>query len=495
MGSRSWARGEDRLDLARAGGSVQLLRRLVIAAGLAWAIFFVVAEIRYGLELFGDGSIFSYSVAVEDAWRFHWHNIPGRLFVFAFCYATAEAYVHLTHDAAGGIAAYALLFSGAQLLGLMATWQADHSPNRLIFTYACGSTACVCPFVFGFPTEMWLAHACFWPALALCHGARRGLGGAFLVFAALLALAFTHEGALVLACAILVTLAMRGFRDFALRRGVALFGAVLAIWAAVKIMLPPDSYIVDVMHRAAFDFIDVRHLWASDLFRLVVAAVAGYAIMIAMLRALHVCDAHWFAAATVIIALAAYWVEYDHSLHGPNRYNLRTVLLIAIPLVGALAATYSLEAEQGLKLGLPLLGRVMRVLAAPAMLRAIAGALALIMLVHLVETAKFVTAWTDYTAGVRALATGETADPKLGDSRFIASDRLGPALNRLSWSSTIPFLSVLVAPGFSPSRLVMDPTANYFWLSCATALANEHADRAIPVESRHLIRVHACLHR
>jgi hypothetical protein len=41
----------------------------------------------------------------------------------------------------------------------------------------------------------------------------------------------------------------------------------------------------------------------------------------------------------------------------------------------------------------------------------------------------------------------------------------------------------------------MDPTANDFWLSCETALANARADRAIPVESRRLIRMHACLHR
>jgi hypothetical protein len=117
------------------------------------------------------------------------------------------------------------------------------------------------------------------------------------------------------------------------------------------------------------------------------------------------------------------------------------------------------------------------------------------MLVHAVETAKFLAAWTDYTAAVRALAVGEAADPVLGDPRFVASDRLGPVLNRLSWSSTIPFLSVLVAPGFLPSRLVMDPKANYFWLSCETARANEQTDRAIPVESRRLVRAHACLHR
>jgi hypothetical protein len=83
----------------------------------------------------------------------------------------------------------------------------------------------------------------------------------------------------------------------------------------------------------------------------------------------------------------------------------------------------------------------------------------------------------------------------LGDADFVSSDRIGADLNRLSWFSTTQFLSVLVAPGLAPRRLVVDPTASYFWLSCATAKANEEADPAVPVESRRLVRVHACLHR
>ncbi len=116
-------------------------------------------------------------------------------------------------------------------------------------------------------------------------------------------------------------------------------------------------------------------------------------------------------------------------------------------------------------------------------------------LVHAVETAKFVAAWTDYAAALRTLAGGADADPVLGDPRFVSSARLAPALNRLSWNSTTPFLSVLVAPGFAPSRLVVDPGANYFWLTCAMARASEENPRALPRESRRLVRVHACLHR
>src|SRR5713226_2797110 len=297
---------------AAVGSDLRLLRMLVIGAGLCWAMLFVVAGLGYGLQLFGDGAIFSYAVAVEDAWAFHWHNIPGRLFVYLFSYVPAEAYVHVTKDARGGIALYGLLFFGAQLVGLTATWAADRSKDHTIFTYACGSTACLCPFVFGFPTEMWMAHALFWPALALCHGAPPGIGGSALVFIALLALAFTHEGALVVAVAILFTLALRGLRDAALLRAMLIFSFVVLIWAVVNAELRPDGYIVDVLHRAAFNFIDVKNLAASELFLLMAGAVAGYAALISIFRLLMVPRAHACAALIVLLALTAYWLTFDH---------------------------------------------------------------------------------------------------------------------------------------------------------------------------------------
>ena len=118
-----------------------------------------------------------------------------------------------------------------------------------------------------------------------------------------------------------------------------------------------------------------------------------------------------------------------------------------------------------------------------------------VMLVHAVETAKFVSAWSDYKDAVRRLATGTASDPALGDPRFVSSARIDAALNRLSWFSTTPYLSVLLAPDFLPERLVIDPEGDYFWLSCATATANEQAVRAFPLEGRRLIRVFSCLHR
>jgi hypothetical protein len=123
-----------------------------------------------------------------------------------------------------------------------------------------------------------------------------------------------------------------------------------------------------------------------------------------------------------------------------------------------------------------------------------AGVYAAVMLIHVVETEKFVRAWTEYRNAIAVLATGQQSDPSLGNPHFVSSARISPDLNSLSWFSTIPYLSAIVA-NLAPTRLVIDPAGNYFWLSCATATQNRDAARAVPVETRELVRIYSCLHR
>jgi len=487
-------------DIARgtswpaARSDIDWLRSIVIAAGVGWAIAFVVVGLVFALQTYGDGAMFSYAVAVRDAWAFHWHNISGRLTVYLLSLAPAELYVWLTGDPAGGIVVYGILFFAAQLVGLAGTFAADRSQGRIVFVFACFSTACLCPLVFGFPTEMWMAHALFWPALAVAHDARRGLAGSVLVFALLLALMLTHEAALVLAAAIVASLALRGLRDRAFLRGLGAFLAALSVWAAVKLLLPPDDYFAAVLLRAGLDFFDPR-IFTSGIVVLVAGVIAAYGLAVLVLAKLTPAKAHLYAAAIVAVALVVYWLWLDHALHADNRYYLRTLILLGTPMLGLLAALFALRADGRLKLRPIFLPHLMQALATRGMARALAGGFALVMLVHAVETAKFVSAWTQYKAAVLALATGSASDPALGDARFVSSARIGADLNRLAWYSTTPYLSAILA-GFAPRRLVMDPRANnYFWLSCATATANFKADRAVPAETRDLVRIFSCLHR
>ena len=481
-------------DVVSSRSDVDVLRAFAIAAGICWSVLFVLIGLRYELQMYADGSIFSYAIAVRDAWAFHWHNISDRLFVYLFCHLPAETYVELAGDPYGGIVVYGFLFFVAPLLGLIATFAADRSRGRFIFSYACLSTACLCPLVFGFPTEMWMAHALFWPTLAVCHYARSSIRGIALVFAMLLALIFTHEGALIFAVTIVATLSFRGVRDAAFVRPAGAFFVVLSIWAVVKAAFPPDPYIAIVLHTAALHVFDVTIL-AGHLALLLLITLASYGIVFYVVRRLSPVKASVCAASIVALGLGAHWLWFNDTLHTDNRYYLRTVLLIATPVLGVLAAAYALRADGRLNFAIPFMRRPMAAVAIDAVTRSAAGAIVLVTLVHIVETEKFVRAWRDYQAAVRTLATGELSDPALGDPHFVSSDRIGPELNRLSWSSTTHFLSVLVTPRFAPVRLVIDPNADYFWLSCTTATANQEADRTVPAESRRLVHVHACLHR
>jgi hypothetical protein len=335
---------------------------------------------------------------------------------------------------------------------------------------------------------MWFAHAVFWPTLAVSLYAKRTFAGTVLVFIMLLILAFTHEGALVLAVGIVATLASRGLRDATFMRAAAAIVGVLALSVAVKIVVPPDEYYAGVMVRAALHFFDPA-IFQVSIVLLLFAALALYVIVFLLLSRPAPRRAHLYAAPIVMAVFVVYWLWLDHTIHASSRYYLRTALVIVTPVLGALAAL-SADQEEG-RLAFP-----KRLMAAVRNRGAqlLAAAFTLLTLVHVVETGKFVKAWAHYRTAVAALATNDQSDPTLGDSRFVSSDRIGSDLNKLSWFSTTPYLSAIVAH-FMPKRLVIDPLGNYFWLSCATATANEEATRAASAEARGLVRIYSCLHR
>ena len=479
-----------------ANSALGILRALAIAAGVICAILFIVIGLAYGLQMYADGSIFSYAVAVQDAWAFHWHNISARATVYLFAMLPAELFVALTKNPHGGIALYGFLFFASPLVGLLATYALDRSPRRIFFSFGCGSTALLCPLVFGFPTEVWMAHALFWPTLAACHFSRGGIGGTLLIFVLMLALVFSHAGALIFAFAIVASLWLRGPRDAAFQRtGGALLVALL-IWLIVKVALPPDDYISAVLASAALHVFDPS-VFEGDLMLLIGGALASFGLIVVLLRRLYLPTAPVTILAAIVVALslAVYWLWFDRALHGTNRYFLRTVILIGTPALGLLAAAYLAGPSNWFIRTVPLLPQLLAALKSGALVRAAIAAFALVMLIHAVETAKFVRAWSGYKDAVRALAMGAAADPALGDPRFVSSARIGAGVNRLAWASTTPYLSVLLAPDLVPARLVVDPAAQYFWLSCDTATANLDAERAVPAESRKLIAILACLHR
>jgi hypothetical protein len=305
-------------------------------------------------------------------------------------------------------------------------------------------------------------------------------------------LAFTHEGALVMLVSIVVTLAPRGLRDAAFLRAAVVLVVVLAMAAGIKIVLPPDDYYADVFARAALHFFDLG-IFEVSVVIILLSAVAAYGVLLPLFARLSPGGAYLYTATIVLIVLGIYWLRFDNSIHASSRYYLRTALVLLTPIFGALAALGALSRDG--RIPAPMRG-LERAMSWPrdGSARPLATVFMILTLVHVVETAKFVAGWRHYRAAVAALATGNESDPALGDPRFVSSDRIASNLSQLSWFSTTPYLSVIVA-NFMPNRLVIDPTGNYFWLSCATARANEEAVRVTPRESRDLVRVYSCLHR
>jgi hypothetical protein len=467
-------------------------RFLIIGVGLCWSLAFPAIACFYQLELYGDGAMFSYAIAVRDAWSFHWHNISGRTTVFLLTLLPAETVVGVTGSPWAGIITYGLLFYISPLVGLAVTYAADRSPGRLIFVYACGSTALLCPLIFGFPTEMWLAHAIFWPALALSHYAKPTSAGAGLVFTAWLLLGFTHEGALVLLLAIAVTLAPRGLRRATFVRAAISLMIIVILAAAAKIVLPPDDYYADAFLRAALRFFDLE-IFKVEVVLILLTAIIAYVAILLLLSIWFPRRACIYALGILPALLSIYWLHFDHSVHASSRYYLRTALVIATPLLGALAALTAMTKE-GIVLNR--LARLRHALISPrgGTLCALASIFLVVTLIHAIETGKFVASWSDYRNAIAVLAMSSKSDPALGDPRFVSAERISPALTPLSWFSTIPYLSIILS-NFSPNRLVIDPAGNYFWLSCGTATRNKDAELVVPVQTRELVQVYSCLHR
>lgn len=469
------------------------LRNLVVAAGVLATALFVVVGLSFRLQTYGDGSIFSYAVATREVWAFHWHNIATRAATWALAMAPGEATVELTGAPAAGVFVYGLLFFGAPAVGLAATFALDRAPGRPYFLFACAANALLAPLVFGFTTEMWIAHALFWPAFACAMTAPVSLGSSLLLAALAAALALAHEGGLVLGFGIVVATGLRGLRDARFLRALACYGLALAAWFAINHVLQPDSYFGEVRLRAASEFFEAR-IFASPLMLLIAAALAAYAALCALLSGAASRRAALAATALVAGALVLWWALFDSALHADNRYYLRTILLLGTCGFASIVGLMQLAREDTIVARLRPLKRALDLFASETFTRGALGAVVLVLCIHVVETTKFVRGFAGYRDAIRALAIGEAADPRLGAPFLVSSKRIGDDLNRLSWFSTTPYLSALVAD-FRPKRLVVDPAGNYFWLSCATAREAAEAPRAAPAQTREMIRVYSCLHR
>lgn len=460
-----------------------------MVAGLGSAVLFIVAGLAFAFQLFGDSALFSYAIAVQDSWAFHWHNISSRSTVYLYAHLPAEIYGSLTGNAWAAIQIYAFLFFGAQLLGLALTYWLDRTPGRSIFVFACLSNAVLCPLIFGAPSEMWVAHAFFWPALAAAHcsTSRWNWLAAFLSF---LSLAFTHEGALVFLAAILGSVLVRKNEFPRFVKCLGATAAVLAIWILVRYSLRPDEYTARVLSAAASNVFNPEIL-LDRMLVLLAAMASGYLLLFFTLRYAGVSYPAAVALVAALAALSAYWFVGNPEIHTENRYYLRTVIIVLCPLIaaGSICAAFGGELVRRAGVSCKILHTIARRIGPGAL----AALLLLTITVHAVETARFAAGWTEYLTIFR----GMVSKAETQDSKYVEIDPDNPKFHDMAWFSTLPYLSVLVAPGLKPRRLVIDPRSDYFWVSCGklTASVRKGSGLGIPAQSRQMIRDYNCRSR
>lgn len=460
----------------KVGPPVQLwlsARFIIPGLALGWCVMFPIIGMLGRFYLFGDGALFAYAVAADDGWAFHWRQISGRVAAFAYAALPGQVWGRISGDPSDGVTLYAALFFLAPAVGLAVTWCADRT--GVVRLWAALSIVLLCPFVFGFPTELWVTHAAIWPALALAWSPGRFIRWAWGTVA-LAIVVLSHEGGVIWACILLGALALSPGRAHAVPRAALGLGLTIAIWIACKVLIPPDHYVAEVLGRNAWNLVTPATLISP----LMLSMVAGLCVYIGALR---LRGGPWIATGVAAIALSLWWIFRDPMLHAWGRYYLRTVMLGGVPVLMVLA---SLHAG----------GHVpkLRCSVARAMPTAL-GAILLVTLVHAAATVTFAMAWRGYIEEVRRVSDGVDIDPVLGDPDFVSAARIPARFTKLSWNSTTPFLSIMVSDGYAPRHLLVDPSAGYFWFDCATATANAMATRNIPRATRDMVQRYACLHR
>ena len=235
-------------------------------------------------------------------------------------------------------------------------------------------------------------------------------------------LAFTHEGAFVLLLSVLATLALRGLRSTQFRRGAANMLVIALLAVASKMFLPPDEYYADTFVRAALHFFDPAIFSVAVIVELL-AAIVVYAAMSGLLSVYLPKRACILALAMLLVFLCVFWFRFDHSVNASRRYYLRTALVIAIPLLGIMAAFAALtgeESHQSASQGSACLclvqARNVRTCLDPVRSD----------LDPRVETGKFVAGWSRYRSAIAILAMSQ--DSRSGPRRSaLCLVKTGPA--------------------------------------------------------------------
>lgn len=410
---------------------------------MAWAalgllVLHAVLAVVIDINMYADGAWFEFALAVGKPFHLVWRNYPTRLtpylLEFLPAYGLSRAHVPLWLSLGVGHAIWqmapALSLGACRALLPRAERAAALLPAVYFVLFGL--------LTWGFPTEVWLVAAFAWPAVLLYLHGPNTVGNAAAAGACVLGAVFSHEATVPLIPFFLLAGVVR-VKD---RPPLNAIGAVIAVgvslglWALAKLLIKPDAIIALSVGDNATRFFGWGALVGHQALTkyAAIALLAAAALGFAMLgRRLAIVAAGLLAIAGLAV------VGWDLGVAGPARYQVRSICVLALAVLIALA----IARRQWRELGTPL--------ATPTPRLVLATALTLLAGVVIEQNARFTLAWVRYDRALSAAVNCSACKP--GGMIDLPPEILhSPA----AWSWGASFQSILRAKDLEAARVVRD---------------------------------------
>ena len=452
---------------------------------------FATVYVATDLNLFYDGSFFSLTIAVGRPWNLLWCNFPGR---FAASYLLtafpAQLYGDATGSASAAVRLYAILYICWPTIGIAATRLLDRTDDKHFSAY-CNVASVTTPlFTFGFPTEVWITCALFWPTLCCCACTKHFSAPCWMFFLLLPLFGFTHEVSIVFFPLFFMVTAIF---NHGVRRAFMLTAivAVLACWVFVESYISPCfPWARSFIHASARNMLTPSNL-VNSVSISIGAAMGGWLLAAAVINRTRTEPAKAtllpFVVGFVFLSIYTYYAR--DQIYGVERYPARTLVAVQTFGFGVLCVGSLLvwHADRLLLFGQAVSATARSMLGSRGTVvrRGITVFVVYSVVAHLYANAKFVRYWLALNTDLDEIVAGAGVVPigfgliALDEDVVTITRGVGVASDewRLA-SSSVTSHVVMLAPGYDTKRLVHS-LVTLTGGTCENAKALEEARGAI----------------
>jgi hypothetical protein len=451
----------------------------VALALLAGQAMLCLGAVVTRVMLHGDGSYFVFAIAAGEPWELKWRELATRASTYVFTVVPAEFLSNAFELSGEHIAAVnGLTFYGVQwiqyLLVVLLAWR--QFPHLLIYPIL--QYGLSTGLGFGFPSEILLAPGFFW--ICLFSLVRRPVPWALLCVS-FAGLVFSHELAIPSALLILAFNSRRR-RWIGPTQGPSstLFACFAVILLAIWLVIRLHGGGIGGDLNAIYVF-DPRRVLNDPTLWLVVTAIVTLG---AISSARFAKNRHffWVMGGTCFFLT----VLASSSLNvAQGRYDsARTIIAACMAALGIIfvASQSKLVCERDER-------------DAPTTIFVLKGGVIALLSINLAASMVFLYEWD---RGFKAFSSVINAGPDTGNIEIVSDEKarallgsVGNRLNeRMAYSWTWPYRSIVVAKGFRPSRMIVDPEAPL--VPCKTLSLHQPKASRIPQEVIDVVSGFAC---